>query len=73
MNKNKSSHEKLTQSFEDVLTDKELFIAHQNNCPLCGAELVLSHHSQYVTHKILEEAECSPCNIRLRNEEHLLH
>lgn len=57
---------------KDTISPLEQFLDDQQNCPLCGSELLLTHVTQFVHQEIKEQAECEACRIMIRNQNHLL-
>ena len=42
------------------------------NCILCGTELSLSHHTDFVNQTVSEEAHCKGCKVRNRQSSYRL-
>ena len=52
---------------------REEFLEAYHNCCLCGSELVFTHNTNFITLEVKEEAFCTACNIRTKQDDHRLH
>ncbi len=60
------------ESEKDTLSPLEMFLDDQNNCPLCGDEMLITHVAHFLNQTVKEEAHCDACKIRVRENQHLL-
>ncbi len=50
----------------------ERFLDDQQNCPLCGDEMLFTHVTEFIKQVVNEEAHCEGCKIRVKQNSHLL-
>jgi hypothetical protein len=55
-----------------VITPTEKALMEYNHCPLCSAELIFTHVTNFSRHQVVEEAQCESCNIKTLNNLHSL-
>ncbi|MGE0631607.1 MAG: hypothetical protein AB7O96_04320 [Pseudobdellovibrionaceae bacterium] len=58
---------------EKEIQRRTAIIQEHNNCPLCGAEMKFSHDINSFFSKVVEDAECLSCSIKIKTSEHALH
>lgn len=51
----------------------EEYLEEYRHCPLCGAELIYSHVTQFIYSQVTEEAHCEKCNVCTKKNQHSLH
>lgn len=51
---------------------REQEIESHNNCYLCGQKLHFTHHTDFITQDVDEEANCLHCQIRTIKQSHRL-
>jgi transcription elongation factor Elf1 len=56
----------------DTISPVEQFLEDYHQCPLCGTEMVFTHVTNFVNEEVKEEAHCSPCQIRVKSNQHQL-
>jgi C4-type Zn-finger protein len=64
--------ENLKPEVTDMITAqllREEFIEAENNCPLCGTELMLNHETDFAENQIHETAHCPACNLTTRQKD----
>lgn len=57
-----------------TLSERHLaFIEGQNQCPLCGSQLMIRVESYLDNYMLREEAHCSNCDVLARVKDHKMH
>ena len=51
---------------------RDQFIEDYTYCCLCGSELIFTHVTNFIQGEVKEEAHCSSCNIRAKQNIHRL-
>lgn len=75
MDAKKDTTNQVVAEFRIVDTQSERYQEikdHHNCCPLCSTALELKHKTNFVARTVVEEANCSSCQIRTRNETYSL-
>ncbi|MCC7405635.1 MAG: hypothetical protein IT288_14645 [Bdellovibrionales bacterium] len=69
-----SQEPKIVAEFRIVPTanPREAFLEDYHHCCLCGSELIFTHNTNFLTLEVKEEAFCSACNIRTKQDQHRL-
>ncbi len=48
------------------------YLEEHTTCCLCGTDLDFAHVTNFITHKVEEQAHCSSCSIDHKKEDHTL-
>lgn len=51
---------------------REALIQDHNNCPLCGQNMSFKHDINSFFSRVIEDAECPSCAIKIKTSEHTL-
>jgi hypothetical protein len=56
-----------------TFTEVEKFLIDYLTCPLCSDEMLFTHLTHFANHEVQESAHCEKCNIKIKENQHILH